>query len=592
MEKHDETDSMEFIDWDRMPERGNNGGDGGGGGGGGGVDEAFFRSVEQTQLKLMARSGRFSTEHSSRAAFYRHALSSLPCRLVTPDASVYRDSAPRLFRLLPSSGSAAPASPGFADGWAAPRYCLTAAGQLAVARVLRAVELHFPDVTFCPALPATVALLAHYSRSEAELFAGAARILAHGGGAAEEKQAPRLHLLDQTFLGFEASCMTFGDLAAKYCPSAHRIIVSREQDVLQVYSGWLRWLFEDLPFEFAVRVFDCFLLEGHKVLYRAALALLKLFKSSVKKRALTNSPGPTSQDGVCGEIRSFARSLSLHVSPTRLLDRGFRVRLLSRREISLLRLANESALQAAGISRVQRSPHKQKRSVQLSVDLSAVHSDVVSAQQMHAVWSWIPERFTLTRPLLLFTTAEHGYSLSRFYTHCDGHEPTVLLIKTTDGEVCGAFLSSDWAERRKSKGTMSFFGTGECFVFRLHPEVERYEWVVIRHPELAQAEGASDTGDAVAPLPPAGVEEPRSDRLSPFLATKHFGLPSKTASMFMAGNAESIIIGGGGGQALYLDSELNHGRTAPCDTFANPPLCTETFQVQILEVWGFAESGQ
>uniref|UniRef100_S4R6G1 TBC1 domain family member 24 n=1 Tax=Petromyzon marinus TaxID=7757 RepID=S4R6G1_PETMA len=280
------------------------------------------------------RSGRFSTEHSSRAAFYRHALSSLPCRLVTPDASVYRDSAPRLSRLLPSSGSAAPPTPGFADGWATPRYCLTAAGRLAAARVLRAVELHFPDVTFCPALPATVALLAHYSRSEAELFAGAARILA--------KQAPRLHLLDQTFLGFEASCMTFGDLAAKYCPSAHRIIVSREQDVLQVYSGWLRWLFEDLPFEFAVRVFDCFLLEGHKVLYRTALALLKLFKSSVKKRALTNSR-------VCGEIRSFARSLSLHVSPTRLLDRGFRVRLLSRREISLLRLANESALQAAGI---------------------------------------------------------------------------------------------------------------------------------------------------------------------------------------------------------------------------------------------------
>lgn len=32
-------------------------------------------------------------------------------------------------------------------------------------------------------------------------------------------------------------------------------------------------------------------------------------------------------------------------------------------------------------------------------------------------------------------------------------------------KVCGAFLSSDWSERKKSGATSGFFGTGECFVF-------------------------------------------------------------------------------------------------------------------------------
>lgn len=32
-------------------------------------------------------------------------------------------------------------------------------------------------------------------------------------------------------------------------------------------------------------------------------------------------------------------------------------------------------------------------------------------------------------------------------------------------KVCGAFLSSDWSERKKSGATSCFFGTGECFVF-------------------------------------------------------------------------------------------------------------------------------
>lgn len=47
--------------------------------------------------------------------------------------------------------------------------------------------------------------------------------------------------------------------------------------------------------------------------------------------------------------------------------------------------------------------------------------------------------------------------------------------------------------------------------------------------------------------------------------------------------------GGGGGQALYIDGDLNRGRTGHCDTFNNQPLCSENFLIAAVEAWGFQD---
>lgn len=160
--------------------------------------------------------------------------------------------------------------------------------------------------------------------------------------------------------------------------------------------------------------------------------------------------------------------------------------------------------------------------------------------------------------------------------------------------------------------------------------MERYEWVVIRHPELAssikdQENTASSEGQN---SDNHSLQQPEKavGELSPFLSARHFNLNSKNTSMFMAGNFDSIIVGewiiiniffwylamyivylvssnygmyklctpvcsgGGEGNALYIDSELNHGRTGRCATFDNPPLCAESFQVALLEAWGFQDA--
>ena len=39
------------------------------------------------------------------------------------------------------------------------------------------------------------------------------------------------------------------------------------------------------------------------------------------------------------------------------------------------------------------------------------------------------------QPVLLYTTEEHGCSLTTFYIRVEHHEPTLLMIKTLNNEV-------------------------------------------------------------------------------------------------------------------------------------------------------------
>ncbi|XP_030315879.1 TBC1 domain family member 24 isoform X2 [Calypte anna] len=545
-----------FVDWDKMDVTAQS------------QDTKDLTSAELQELKPLARKGYWAKNHSLRAKMYHKLISSIPCRTVTPDANVYRDIS---VTIVGKRNSLTLPLPEFVDNNLIPTYCLNSEGIGAVRKIIFCIANQFPDISYCPALPSFVALLLHYTKDEAECFEQVCRILACND--------PSKRLIDQTYIAFESSCMTFGDLVNKYCKAAHKLIVAMSEDVLEVYSDWQRWLFGELPMVYIARIFDVFLVEGYKVLFRVALALLKFFR---KGRAAQ----PVESQSIQQEIRAFVRDIAKSVPPEKLLEKAFAIRLFSRKEIQLLQMANEKVLKEKGITVKQKRP-----SVNLAVHAQNFKSEIVSVTEMRDIWSWIPERFALCQPVLLFTTLEHGFSLNRFYAHSDGHEPTLLLIKTTAKEVCGAYLSTDWSKRNHQK-QLSFFGTGECFVFRLQPEVERYEWVIIKNPTLAAADSEPENHSSPATsthLSRSALPD-RSDQLSPFLSARHFNLPSTTASMFMAGSHECIIIGGGDGQALYLDADLNYGRTSHCDTFNNQPLCSESFQISVLEVWGFGDA--
>ena len=89
---------------------------------------------------------------------------------------------------------------------------------------------------------------------------------------------------------------------------------------------------------------------------------------------------------------------------------------------------------------------------------------------------------TMADPELIYSSNEHGISLTTFYTRSEKYEPTILLIKTTEGEVFGAYCSSTWATRnlKDDKGRRQhYFGTGETFLFTFAYDgnPKRFTWV-------------------------------------------------------------------------------------------------------------------
>lgn len=313
-----------FIDWDKMDATIQD------------QDAKELTSTEFQDLKQLARQGYWAKNHSLRAKVYHKLISDIPCRTVTPDAHVYRDI---VVKIVGKRSSTTLPLPEFVDNSLVPTYCLNAEGIGAARKIISCIASQFPDISFCPALPSVVALLLHYSRDEAECFENVCRILACND--------PSKHYIDQTFLAFESSCMTFGDLVNKYCQAAHKLMVAVSEDVLEVYSDWQRWLFGELPMTYFARVFDVFLVEGYKVLYRVALALLKFFHKVRVGQTMES-------DNVQQDIRAFVRDIAKSVSPEKLLEKAFAIRLFSRKEIQLLQMANEKALQQKGITVKQK----------------------------------------------------------------------------------------------------------------------------------------------------------------------------------------------------------------------------------------------
>ena len=59
------------------------------------------------------------------------------------------------------------------------------------------------------------------------------------------------------------------------------------------------------------------------------------------------------------------------------------------------------------------SARSRRQFVHLAVHADSFHSEIVGVKEMRDIWSWVPERFALCQPLLLFSSLQHGYSLAR-----------------------------------------------------------------------------------------------------------------------------------------------------------------------------------
>ncbi len=98
----------------------------------------------------------------------------------------------------------------------------------------------------------------------------------------------------------------------------------------------------------------------------------------------------------------------------------------------------------------------------------------------------MPQRFTSYEPSLIFSTLVDGNSLNRLYDKLDHLEYCIIVVKTIQNEVFGAFCSGSWTERKNFKS--KYFGKGETFLFTLLPKENIYKWVGIKEKTTANQE--------------------------------------------------------------------------------------------------------
>ncbi|CAM9115574.1 unnamed protein product [Ectocarpus sp. 6 AP-2014] len=177
---------------------------------------------------------------------------------------------------------------------------------------------------------------------------------------------------------------------------------------------------------------------------------------------------------------------------------------------------------------------------------------------------------------LLYSTFRDGASYTTLYNRIQGEEPTFLIVESMRGEVFGGFATSAW-----SSGCQ-YYGTGECFLFKMEGErvtVESEEEQTENDSDDRSADGRTGSSEAVA----------ASKTLLEGEMTA-FGWTGMNMYLQYS-DGKGIAMGGGGTDGsfgLFIGEDFLTGSTGKCDTYGNPPLCSqEQFQVSQVEVWGF-----
>uniref|UniRef100_A0A8D9DY28 TBC1 domain family member 24 n=2 Tax=Cacopsylla melanoneura TaxID=428564 RepID=A0A8D9DY28_9HEMI len=453
--------------------------------------------------------------------------------------------------------------PPFVDAAHRLPYHLTRKGRSVTDRVVCVLGFACPDITYSPAIYPIAAMLLHFMPEE-ECYNSLTSLVS----------CKHRTFVTQTKLLYEVTWRTVMHISKKHVKSASAHLTRHRQGsrVERIYTDWVWWILQGLPFNHLVRVLDCYLHEGIKVLYRVAMAILLLFH---KFSSSNNSDWmrEISDHGVEAALTKFCRQMP--VSPRKLLKVAFGIRALGSTYIQRVFIKTEMTLKSKSVITGSKQLVRSRSSENLPTSQSQHNIQMMShtltiretspktikirlrncagalSPLLFTLWSWLPVRITMYQPVLLYTTEEHGCSLTTFYYRVEQHEPTLLMIKTTNNEVFGAYCSTKWGERNQKDergNRTAYFGTGETFLFSLYPERAKYPWV--------------------------GVEQETQ--------VLHCN------ELFMAADQKMITIGGGDGQAIWMDENIRYGKTDKCSTFNNPPLCVGgDFEIRVLEVYGF-----
>ncbi|XP_055540867.1 uncharacterized protein LOC129727253 isoform X21 [Wyeomyia smithii] len=162
-------------------------------------------------------------------------------------------------------------------------------------------------------------------------------------------------------------------------------------------------------------------------------------------------------------------------------------------------------------------------------------TEILSEEHREKLCAHLPARAEGYSWSLVFSTSLHGFSLNSLYRKMHKLEsPILIVIEDTEHNVFGALTSCSLHV------SDHFYGTGESLLYKFNPHFKVFHW----------------SGENL---------------------------------YFIKGNPESLAIGAGDGKfGLWLDGDLNQGRSQYCSTYSNEPLAPqEDFVIKTLECWAF-----
>lgn len=95
---------------------------------------------------------------------------------------------------------------------------------------------------------------------------------------------------DAGLIGAQVDQLVLKELIKQKCPEIDEHLQMNDVDITSLTLNWFMAIFIDnVPFETLLRIWDCFLLEGSKVLFRFALSILMIHRETILTRTDTIS---------------------------------------------------------------------------------------------------------------------------------------------------------------------------------------------------------------------------------------------------------------------------------------------------------------
>jgi hypothetical protein len=154
------------------------------------------------------------------------------------------------------------------------RMFMEESGRATLRRVLRAYSFLDDEVGYCQGMAFLAAVLLTYLEEEKAFWVFVCLLRNYNLKLIFAPGMPDLHR--QLFIA--------GRLLAKFMPETAASLKGANMDISFIATPWFMTLYSNsLPFGCVVRVWDCFVYEGNKVIYRVFLAMFKLMKKRLKK---------------------------------------------------------------------------------------------------------------------------------------------------------------------------------------------------------------------------------------------------------------------------------------------------------------------